>query len=88
VNLDITPDQAVSYIDLYAGARFFTNNNAYQGNGQLSQKPLANFAAHYSHNIGKRMYAAIGLYYDYGGEISVNHIPQDKLQTAFDPAWP
>jgi hypothetical protein len=84
-NLDITPDKGVSYIDLYAGARFFTNNNAYQGNGQISQKPLGIFAAHYSHNIGRKMYAAVGVYYDIGGETSVNHIPQDNAANGFRP---
>jgi hypothetical protein len=84
-NLSMTPDKGVSYIDMYAGARFFTNNNAVQGNGQISQKPLGNFAAHYSHNIGKKMYAAIGVYYDIGGETSVNHIAQDNAANGFRP---
>jgi hypothetical protein len=85
LNLSITPDKGVSYIDLYAGARFFTNNNSFQGNGQLSQNPLANFAAHYSHNIGKKMYASIGVYYDYGGETFVNHLPQNNGVNGFRP---
>jgi hypothetical protein len=85
VHLSITRDKGVSWIDLYGGVRFFTNNNEYQGGGQLSQKPLANFAVHYSHNIGKRMYAAGGVYYDYGGETSVNHIPQGNISNGFRP---
>jgi hypothetical protein len=84
-NLDITPDKGVSYIDLYAGARFFTDNNAFQGNSKLSQQPLGNFAAHYSHNIGKKMYAAIGVYYDIGGETSVNRVPQGNGSNGFRP---
>jgi hypothetical protein len=84
-NLSLTPDKGVSYIDLYAGARFYTNNNAFRGNGQLSQNPLANFAAHYSHNIGKKMYAAIGVYYDNGGESFINHVPQDNAVNGFRP---
>jgi len=55
VNLCITPDKGVLWIELYAGARFFTHNHAFQGNNQLSQDPLGIFALHYSHNIGKRM---------------------------------
>ena len=85
MNLCITPDQGVSWIDLYAGARFFTHNNAFQGNNQLSQDPLGIFAVHYSHNIGKRMYAAIGVYYDIGGETFVNDMPQHNASNRFRP---
>lgn len=53
LNLSITPDKGVSWIDLYAGGRFFTNNNAFRGAHHLSQKPLASFTTHYSHNIGQ-----------------------------------
>jgi hypothetical protein len=85
VNLCITPDKGVSWIDLYAGGRFFTNNHAFQGNQQLSQNPLGIFAVHYSHNIGKHMYAAIGVYYDNGGETFVNDIPQHNAANGFRP---
>jgi len=85
VNQSITPDEGVSWIDLYAGGRFFTNNNAFQGNNHLSQNPLGIFAAHYSHNIGKRMYAAIGVYYDHGGETFVNDMPQHNAANGFRP---
>jgi hypothetical protein len=84
-NLSITPDQGRSYIDLYAGARFFTNNDAFRGNRVLSQDPLGNFAAHYSHNIGKKMFLAIGVYYDIGGETSVNDIRQNNAVNGFRP---
>ena len=85
VNLSITPDKGVSWIDLYAGGRFFTNNNSFQGNKQLAQDPLAAFTAHYSHNIGKKMYASIGIYYDFGGETFVNHVPQHDAANGFRP---
>ncbi len=84
-NLSITPDQGVSWIDLYAGARFVTNNNAYLGSNQLSQNPLMVLTAHYSHNIGKKMYAAIGLHYDNGGQSFVNHIAQNDYANGFRP---
>jgi hypothetical protein len=86
LNLCITPDKGVSWIDLYAGARFFTNNYSFQGNNQLSQQPLVTLTAHYSHNIGERMYASIGLHYDIGGESSINTIPQHDQANGFRPA--
>jgi hypothetical protein len=85
VNLDITPDKGVSWIDLYAGARFFTNNNEFQGNNQLSQNPLWVLTAHYSHNIGTRMWVAIGVHYDNGGQSFINHIPQNDYANGFRP---
>jgi len=86
VNLSITPDKGVSWIDLYAGGRFVTNNSEFQGHNQLSQKPLGVLTAHYSHNIGKRMWAAIGVHYDNGGKSYVNHISQHDYANGFRPA--
>ena len=84
-NLDLTPDKGVSYFDIYVGARYFTTNNEYLGSGQLSQKVLGNFAFHYSHNLGKKMFAAVGVYYNIGGETSVNHVPQDNELNGLRP---
>ena len=85
VNLCITPNKGVSWIELYAGGRFFTHNNEFQGSNQLSQDPLGIFALHFSHNIGKHMYAAIGVYYDIGGETFVNDMPQHNAANGFRP---
>lgn len=86
VNLDITRDKGVSWIDLYAGGRFVTNNNAFKGNNVLSQRPLGVLTAHYSHNIGRRMWAGIGGHYDNGGQSYVNNIPQHDYANGFRPA--
>lgn len=85
VNLDLTPDEGVSWFDLYAGGRFFTNNNAFQGDHRLSQHPLGVFSAHYSHNLGKRMFVGIGANYDYGGETFINGISQHNTANGFRP---
>jgi hypothetical protein len=84
-NLDITKDGGVSWIDLYAGGRFVTDNRAFQGNNRLSQDPLLVLTAHYSHNIGKKMYASIGVHYDNGGQAFVNGIPQHDYANGFRP---
>jgi hypothetical protein len=87
VNLDITPDKGVSWIDLYAAGRFFTNNNAFQGNNQLSQNPLGIVSAFYSHNIGKRWWAGIGTSYDNGGDTFINGISQHNAANGFRPSF-
>jgi hypothetical protein len=86
VNLDITPDKGVSWIDLYAAGRLFTTNNAFQGNNQLSQNPLGIFSAFYSHNIGKRWYAGVGASYDNGGDTYINGISQHDAANGFRPS--
>jgi hypothetical protein len=85
VNLDITPDKGVSWIDLYAQVRFFTDNNKFQGDKRLSQKPLLTLSGFYSHNIGKKSYAALGTNYDYGGETSVDNVPGNNTANGFRP---
>lgn len=86
VNLDITPDKGVSWIDIYAGARLVTSNKAYLGNNVLTQNPLGVLTVHYSHNIGKQMWVAIGVHYDNGGRSFVNDIPQNDYANGFRPA--
>jgi hypothetical protein len=85
VNLNMTPDKGVQWIEVYASGRFFTDNNKYQGSQRLSQDPLATVSAHYSHNLGKRSYAAIGASYDYGGETSVDHVAQENTANGWRP---
>jgi hypothetical protein len=86
VHLSVTRDKGVSWIDLYAGGRFVTDNNAFRGNNVLSQDPLGVVTAHYSHNIGKKMWAGIGVHYDNGGQSYVNHIPRHDYANGFRPA--
>jgi hypothetical protein len=86
INLTITRNKGVSWLDLYAGGRFSTKNDAYNGHGELTQAPLGTLTVHYSHNIGKRMWAGAGLYYDFGGETTINGIPQDDSASGFRPS--
>jgi hypothetical protein len=85
-NLNIPLNQGVAWIEVYAWGRFFTDNGEFQGDNLLSQNPLGVVGAYYSHNIGKKMYAAIGGYYDYGGDTVVNHIPQHDVANGFRPS--
>jgi hypothetical protein len=86
VNLDITRDKGVSWFDLYASGRFFTSNDAFQGNNQLSQNPLGKVSAFYSHNIGTRWWAGFGANYDNGGKTYINSISQRNAANGFQPS--
>jgi hypothetical protein len=83
LNLNIPVDKGKGWVEVYGWGRFFTNNDAFQGDNLLSQHPLGSVAAWYSHNLGKKMYVAVGGYYDYGGETFVNHIPQNDTANGF-----
>jgi hypothetical protein len=86
VSLNIPLNKGVAWCEVYAWGRFFTANNAFQENKLLTQDPLGFAAAWYSHNLGKKTYAALGLFYDTGGETYINHIPQHDTANAFRPS--
>jgi hypothetical protein len=85
VNLNITPDKGVSWFEVYAAGKFFTDNNEFRGNNKLSQKPIMTLTGHYSHNIGRKMWASIGTSYDYGGESFINDVGQNNTAKGFRP---
>jgi hypothetical protein len=86
LNLSLTRNEGVSWLDLYAGVRFFGNNDAYNGANRLSQHPSGTLTAHYSHNIGEKMWLSIGVFYDQGGETYINDVPQHDRASGFRPA--
>jgi hypothetical protein len=61
------------YIDLYAGAWFFTNNKSfYPGNTVRSQDPLVAFQTHISYKFNRLTWAAFDFTYYFGGKSSVS----------------
>ena len=69
------------FIDLYAGAWFFTDNSSfYPGNSLRSQDPLLTFQTHVSYNFNPLMWAAIDFTYYTGGQSSVNDVYNDDRQ--------
>lgn len=87
INLDITRDKGVSWFDLYAQGKFFTDNHQFRGNQKLSQKPLLILTGYYSHNIGSgtKYWASIGTSFDHGGETSINGVEQNNTANGFRP---
>jgi len=87
VNLNIPKNKGKAWIEFYASTKFFTNNNQFQVNKKLSQKPLTTLSAHFSHDVGKRFWVAAGTNYDYGGETSINGIRQNNGINGFRPRF-
>jgi hypothetical protein len=86
VNYSITTDRGVSWIDLYAGAQFYSANEEYRGDGRLTQAPLVTLTAYYSHNITSTAWAGIGVYYRNGGETSVNGVSRADSLNSIRPS--
>jgi hypothetical protein len=82
------PEMGLSYmiseqwfIDIYAGAWFFTENNSfYPGTSVRSQDPLLTFQTHVSYNFNRLMWAAVDFTYYTGGQSSVNDVYNDDRQ--------
>ncbi len=69
------------FIDLYAGAWFFTTNNSfYPGTSVRSQDPLITFQTHVSYNFTPVMWAAIDFTYYTGGQSSIDDVYKDDRQ--------
>lgn len=85
VNLNIPRKKGREWFEFYVSARFFTNNNEFQVNRKLSQRPLLTLTGHYSHNIGKKMWASYGGNYDIGGRTSIDGVRQDNYVNGFRP---
>jgi hypothetical protein len=65
--------------DLYAHARFFTDNTSYRGTEVLRQDPLPGFEGHVSYTFGKA-WASIDTLYAFRGTTYVNGIDQSDAQ--------
>ena len=85
VNLNIPRKKGREWYEFYVSTRFFTANNQFQTNKRLTQKPLFMLTGHYSHNIGKKMWGAVGGTYDNGGRSSVDGVRQDNYVNGFRP---
>jgi Putative MetA-pathway of phenol degradation len=86
VNVNVPVHKARAWVELYASGRFFSDNNTYQGNKKLDQKPLLVLTGHFSHDIGKRFWASVGANYDNGGRTYVNGVGQSNYVNGFRPA--
>ncbi len=85
VNVNIPMRKAKAWAEFYVSGKFFTNNNTFQVDKTLSQRPLGTLTGHFSHNIGKRYWVAIGAHYDNGGRTSINGVKQANYVSGFRP---
>ncbi|WP_211317710.1 transporter [Edaphovirga cremea] len=69
-----------TWLELNTWVSFYTDNDEYHGEGQLSQRPLYAIEGHYSYNFNRALWASIDSTYSVGGESRVNGSLQDNEQ--------
>ena len=78
INYSYTPDQGRTWLETYWSTKVFTKNADYRvGNAsELTQKPLFLVQGHASRNITRAFWISADLYYNLGGETSIDGVDQ------------
>lgn len=66
------------YLEFAANIWFFTRNHSFWGGNTLDQKPIGTFKIHIIKTFKKRIWAALGAGYAFGGISSVNELEKDS----------
>lgn len=74
LNYSMTGDEGVSWLDLYATAKVFGDNNDYFGGREQSQEPIFSLESHYSRNVTPRIWLGGGLAYTTGGQLEIDGV--------------
>ncbi len=78
VNYSYTPNKGKTWLEAYLKPTFYTDNCEYDGDKTLSQDPSVDLEGHASQTVWKRLWLALDLYYNWGGETAVNGSWQDN----------
>jgi hypothetical protein len=68
------------WLEAYAGAWLFTDNDDFFGGQHREQEPLGVLQGHVVRGIGSRMWAAFDATWYYGGDTTVNGVPNADRQ--------
>jgi hypothetical protein len=78
INYSYTPDKGWTWLETYCSTKVFAKNADYRvGNAsKLTQKPLFLIEGHASRNITPALWMSADLYYNVGGETSIDGVDQ------------
>jgi hypothetical protein len=78
VNYSYTPDRGWTWLETYVATKIFTPNTDYRvaGASRLTQKPLFLAEGHGSRNLTLALWFSADVYYNLGGETSVDGVAQ------------
>ena len=80
-------NKATAWLDIYASATIYWNNDDYEGSNTLSQNAIYKLYTYYSQNIASpKTWAEIGMVYSYGGDIFINGAEQVGNQSTIQGA--
>jgi Putative MetA-pathway of phenol degradation len=68
------------FLELYAGAWWFADNDDFFGGQLREQDPLASIQAHVSYTFRPRLWVAFNSTYYTGGQTTLNGVPKDDRQ--------
>lgn len=69
-----------TWLEINTWVSLFGDNDNYQGNSKLEQKPLYAIEGHYSYTINRALWASLDGTYSRGGESKIDGVWQDNKQ--------
>lgn len=69
-----------TWLEFNGYASIYGDNNDYQGNSKLEQKPLYTIESHYSYTLNRALWVGLDATYNTGGETRVDGVDQDNKQ--------
>jgi hypothetical protein len=69
-----------TWLELNTYVAFYGDNDDYQGNRKLEQKPIYTLESHYSYTINRALWVGVDAIYNTGGETRIDAANQDNKQ--------
>ena len=78
VNYSWTPDQGLTWLEIYLSTKVFTTNHSFgrTGTSSLAQDPLYFAEVHASRNLVRRLWVSGDAYYNIGGQTRIDDVHQ------------
>ncbi len=72
----------ITTLEILPSAWFFSANDEFIGNNELTQDPLFTLEVHLTHDLTTRFYGSVDYFLQTGGETSLNGVEQDDAQNS------
>lgn len=69
-----------TWLEFNTYVSFYGNNDNYQGNSKLEQRPLYAIEGHYSYSVNRALWVSLDGTYSAGGETCIDGVDQDNEQ--------
>ena len=72
----------ITTLEILPSARFYSANDEFIGNFELTQEPLFTLETHLTHDLTTRLYGSLDYFLQAGGETSLDGVKQDDSQNS------